>query len=925
MKTVSVIFCIILTSSTSFGETTRERKIEKSIISSFRKGKEPKMDPKLKDILNKKFYSFDGKMVFPSFSQNVFWLNHLNPNFSISPRWNLETITTQKITVIKGKEEVWHWDYFKVGTGEFKDVFVRTDKIDTGLKTPVDRTWIPPGTRDVTTSKWVEKPVLKDFIDVPGEKNLLNWAAGYRADYLAGVQGGNRNDFKDAASTAFGNAVSGCAQDGSGCTFHTSFQIEIPSSAKLSDSCKNSSTDQCNPKLFVVGAYFEGKGGGKGEWKPLFGSEGTVKKLESVTETITEGEGRWETSGGDPIYEYKDVYKKEEITKDEKEKVVTEEGEPDKEEITYEDKEVAQRAKKEWKVSFAPAYFFEYDFGNLILNQNEGESGRFVQSIKEPEKLSRKISSESDQSDQAQSQFQYGQPSQVQQLQSIGVTPSEIVSDVGGPFMVKKFYTITTGVGATASANYANAGLLSQIGLSAALLPSLGGGATSVMVFDTQEYANKAKYLNIPHTVDEFQYWRNGDTLQYEVHGGVVFSGGAGFYGLAAGVSFLAQGMWQRTFSKLDKTTVLAKIDRNKMFSLGMYGAAGLAGISLDKFIVKDNALTFAIDINSKRGKDLLMDFIRGDMRKVQAAAENPRDLTVVSGMKTKGKTKGRSFSFGIGIPYLPASARWNKANFIEENQSDYLGSNRKKDSTTHAEVFSFRGKLFPLFKNTTQGFYSNISLNSGAIPTFLQTYKTGQYAFSFQRSFADKKDLEEVLNSLLKKTGLIGLLNLKIADDVKKVGSAEINFAIKFKTAATNLLIAQAENNNLEIFDRIGQGFINAYFKSLDRKKDDILELCPRRSLKGCEDKIRKETGRAFADIKMALMDMSKLDSKTLKSRQKFARAYSKFGDAMMENPFTLQTVLSMTLSKGADVYLSVTTSNTKKYEAILRATKNR
>lgn len=911
MKTLIIAFCLLLTSSTSYAETAKQKKVENKVISAFRKGKVPKLSQDLQEVLNKKFYNFDGKRVFPSFSHNVFWLNTFNPNFTTSPRCTIETITNKIVTVIPGKEEVWHWEYNLVPTGETNHVFVRTDKIDTGKLTPV--VYVPGGTRDITKAVWVEKPNLKDFIDVPGEKNLLNWGSGYRADFLAGPSG-NRNDFKGIAETEFRNAVSssGCVQNGSNCTFTSSFQIDIPPSAKLADACKNSSSEQCNPKLFIIGAYYEGKGQGKGEWKPLFGSEGSVKKLENVTTTVTEP---GHNEGGDPIYEYKDVYEDKPVVKEEKEKVVDQEAEPAKEEVTYEEEQKIQRAKKEWKVSFAPAYFFEYDFGKLILNQNDGEGGRFIQSIKEEgKKPSRKVASQRD-------QFSGGQ---VQQMQSNGLPPSEIESNTEGPYLVKKFFTITGGIGATASANYANAGLLSQLGLSVALIPSLGGGATSVMIFDNLEEAEKAKHLDIPHTVDDLVNWRDGDTLQYEVHGGVVFSGGAGFYGLAAGVSFLAQGMWQRTFSKIDKTTILAKLDRNKMFSLGMYGAAGLAGISLDKFWVKDNALTFAIDINSKRGKNLLMDFIRGDMRKLQAAAENPDDMNVLSGMKTKGKTKGRSFSFGIGIPYLPASARWNKANFLEESQSDYLGSNRKKDSTTNAGVFSFRGKFFPLFKNTTEGFYSNVTRNSGAIPTFLQTYKTGQYAFSFQRSYADKKDLEEVLQALLKRTGLIGLLDLRIADDVKKVGSAEINFAIKFKTPATNLLIAQVENKNLDLFDKIGQGFIDAYFKSLERKKDDTLNLCPARTLKKCEEKMRRETGRAFADMKMALTKMSKEDSKSLKSREKLARAYTDFGDAMMENPFTLQTVLSMTLGQGADVYLSVQTSKTKKYEAILRGLPN-
>jgi len=288
--------------------------------------------------------------------------------------------------------------------------------------------------------------------------------------------------------------------------------------------------------------------------------------------------------------------------------------------------------------------------------------------------------------------------------------------------------------------------------------------------------------------------------------------------------------------------------------------------------------------------------------------------------MKVKGKTKGKGFTVGIGIPYLPASVRWNKAEFISESVSEYLGSNRKKNETTNGRIISFKGKLFPLFKNTTEGFFSTITQNTGPVPAFLQTYKNGQYAYSFQRSYADKKDLQEVLDVLLQRTGLKGLLNVKISDDVDKVGSAEIRFAIKFKTAATNLLIAQAKSNNLEIFDRIGQGFISAYFRALNNKKDDVFKQCTGRSLKRCEEHSRKESAMAFYKLKKSLILMSSLDSETRKSREKLADAYTKFGEAMMENPFTLQTVLSMTLGQGGEAYLSVQTSKTKKFEAIMK-----
>ncbi len=910
-----LLIALLLATSGSYGETKRQIKLEKKVVQAFKQKPIPKMTPKLEQFLNKKFYNFDGNRVIPSFSHNVFWLNHLTPNFTTTPRYNLETITNTITRVIPGREYTIpggsHIEHILVGYSDPKIIgYEPGDFLGFG---PDKIIGYGPETTKTSYGPWGNwTPITSNAtVNIPGEKTMEGWAELYRANYLMGLDPSlTRKQASDQAKID----LAPCIGQNAACNV----QIAIPPNANISGgSCASGATSECTGGLFITGSYSEpnphpgGTPGASGEWKPEFSYQEQTRTRNEITETIPgdpiygQGDPQYGPEKpvydeGEPIYEDKEVKDPDEVVK-----------EPDQEVKEDVNEERVVRAKKEWKFSFAPAFFFDYDFGELILNQNDGSGSRTIQSIKKP-KRGRKLASDEDQD--------YFQGGPAQSIQQGGLPPSGIYSDTSGPYLVKKFFTITAGLGGMASANYVNAGILSQLGLSVALLPALGGGAYSIMIFDNYEDAEKAKHLKIPRSPEDILNWRVGDTLQYEVHGGVVFTGGAGFYGLAAGVDFMAQGFWQRTFSRVDANTVLAKLDKNRIFSLGMYGAAGLAAISLDKFWAKNNALTFAIDISKKRGKDLLLDFMKGDMRKLQAAAENDKDLTVVSGMKIKGKTKGKSFSFGIGIPYLPASARWNKANFLSESNSEYLGSNRKKIDTMNAEILTFKGKFFPLFKNTTEGFTSTVTENLGTVPVFLSSLKNGQYAFTFQRSYADKKDLEKVIKSLLKKTGLIGLLDVKIGDNIDKVGSAEIKFAVKLKTPATNLLIAQSKGNNLKILDQIGQGFINSYFNSLDRKKDDSLELCPARTLKGCKERMSKESMKAFLEMKKSLIAMSNLDTKSQKSRERLARAYTKFGDAMMENPFTLQTVLALTLGQGAEVYFSVETSKTRKYEAILR-----
>lgn len=954
MKTLIIAFCLLLSSSTSFAETKKQKKTQAQVIALMKQKTPPRIDPKVEEALKKRFSNFDGRYVFPSFSHNVFWLNHLNQNFNICPKYTTEIFNGVRTIIIPGgtrevtktiKVPVYGMVpiYETVPIYEYKDIFetrTRPTSNPIGYTDPI----YGPGPNIIGYEKikvteyepgpWGSWTTSSSAGDIIGNKTMEGWAIDRHADYLATLPenaGKNTKQLKDIARTNIENA--------NWCKNGCKIQI-IPKNGdvRFTTTCTSGNTVECGGSgVFITGSTpAPGKDtpGAEGEWKPNISLDETSRTRPIIpVEKEVNGDPIYETvkiEDGKPIYgeeEYQEkvgeekvkvgekdekVGEKEEVV-GEKEETVTEEEEygPSEEEEEYQEERRA-RAKKEWKFSFAPAYFFDYDFGKLLLNQSEG-GFRSIQSIKEDlglptKKLSRKISSEQ----------QLAQKSYNQAIQQLNYTPANIVPNEDGPYLVKKFFTITAGLGVTASANYTNAGLLSQLGLSVALLPTLGGGAYSIMLFDTLEDAEKAKHLNIPRDPEEMIHWRNGDTLQYDVHGGIVFTGGAGWYGLAAGVSFVAQGIWQRTFSKINEKTVLAKLDKNKVFSFGLYGAAGLASLSVDKFISKENALTFAFDISTSKGKELLKDFMKGDMRKVQAVAANEKDRTVISGMKALGKTKGKSFSFGIGIPYLPASARWNKGDFLNESSIEFLGANRKRNSTMYAKVFSFKGRFFPLFKNTVDGYFSTVTLNTGVTPEFARVIKSGQYAFNFQRSYADKKDIEEVLDNLLKRTGLKGLLKIKIAENVDKVGSAEIKFAVKFKTSATEFLISQMKNQ--AVFDRIAIGFTDSYFKGLDNKKDDVFGLCEKGIFRRCKDRINKETAKALFKMKSSLLTMSKLDSNTKESREKLARAYTNFGDAMMSNPITFQTILAMVQGKGADVYLSVETSKTRKYEGIIK-----
>ncbi|MFI5391132.1 MAG: hypothetical protein ACHQYQ_07210 [Bacteriovoracales bacterium] len=560
---------------------------------------------------------------------------------------------------------------------------------------------------------------------------------------------------------------------------------------------------------------------------------------------------------------------------------------PDRWETTETKRENVIRAKQEWKISFGPAFFFDIDYGEFVLNQSEG------------------------------SQVLLGNSQTVGGNKYTAMLTPE--SGTGGPYLLRKFTKITAGMGGVMGANVANAGVLSQAGAALAIVPTIGGGKITESYLGSLEEARSKKHIEIPDKAEDFDSWQINDLLQYDVHGGITFAGGVGFYGLSAGVTYTAAGIWQRTFKKLDSRRIQAQLDRNKLMSFGAYAGAAVVSLSIDKFIQWENGLSYIFDLSNSEGKELLKDFMKGNIKNIQKALEGRSRSAVTFASQKIGKTSGWSGSYGIGIPFIPASARWGRSNMFAESETTYLDSTRERNETRAGKVITFKGKLFPLFKTVNDGFFSQVANTTGAIDFIWGNIKSGQYAYTYQRSRATRNDILKVLMHLRKKTGLFNFLNIDIPENVSELGSVDLKFAFKLKTPATQFLIAQKDTNNFEI---VANKFINAYFDYAKEnkipEKEDLCSLGKR--IRGCQEAYLKDTMKAVSEMKNALNVMAASQSYAVKDRERFAKAYAEFGDAMSSNPFTFQTVVNMTKGRGGDVYFSLESTNLKKFETVMR-----
>ena len=280
---------------------------------------------------------------------------------------------------------------------------------------------------------------------------------------------------------------------------------------------------------------------------------------------------------------------------------------------------VTERAKKEWQISFAPVVTLQSEYTKLVLNQ-AGNMEDLRKSIQQQSIVESFYNNQNGndvrpcvEERRQQQQAQYQQDTRQRTQQQFPDFPLYI--DNCGPYVVKKHFDITAGAGVAMSANYTNAGLLSAVTPSVTLLATLGGGAYSIRTVDTYKKGKKARHLRIPRDVTDFDKWRSNDSLQYDVHGGIVLTGGVGFYGLSAGVTYVAQGEWKKTYIKLDDNTVFARLDKDKLMSFGMNTAAVFISLSAQKFITWEKGVSFTFDISTRKGRELLEDFMAGKIK----------------------------------------------------------------------------------------------------------------------------------------------------------------------------------------------------------------------------------------------------------------------------------------------------------------------
>jgi hypothetical protein len=644
-------------------------------------------------------------------------------------------------------------------------------------------------------------------------------------------------------------------------------------------------------------AWTQQHGEGEGAWKPRFATTYTTDETVTKTETVCvencDGEG---------------------------------ETEIDKETVTEEEETlVTERAKKEWQISFAPVVTLQSEYTKLVLNQ-AGNMEDLNKSIQQESIVDSFYNAQYGnevkpcvEERRQQQQREYQQASQQRTQQQFPDFPVYI--DNCGPYVVKKHFDITVGAGVSMSANYVNAGLVSAITPSVTLLPTLGGGAYSARTVDTYKEAKKARHLRIPRDVSDFNDWKNNDSLQYDVHGGIVLTGGVGFYGLSAGVTYVAQGEWKKTYIKLDDNTVFARLDKDKLMSFGMNTAAVFISLSAQKFITWEKGVSFTFDISSRKGRAALEDFMAGRVKSVQNAAKLEGNADVLVGFQTKGKTHGHGASVGLAFPYLPMFAQWNRTDFNNETTTTHFNSERFEHEVVNASLKTFKGQFFPFFKNVVEGFFTNVKKFNGATSRFIDKVLGGQYAYNFQRSYGDTKDIRKVLEHLKDTTGLFEFLDLRFPADLDKVGSVDLKFGVRFKTAATKHLI---RNRNSGVLEKASSAFLESYFKKLMADRNSTHNICNANTKVGlriCKRRMVSRTQKAVAKMVKNLNKMASLVSgDTEKLRKSFAKAYNEFGQAMLKTPFAFQAALNVSKGFGSDVFLSLETSKTRKHEAVLQ-----
>jgi hypothetical protein len=434
---------------------------------------------------------------------------------------------------------------------------------------------------------------------------------------------------------------------------------------------------------------------------------------------------------------------------------------------------------------------------------------------------------------------------------------------------------------------------LSLLGAGAGLVPVGGGSLTSSRFIKNERDLGALAQLRIPTHASDLDAWALNDSVMYQARGGILFSVGVGYAGAGSNMGYLATGEWNTYVEKTGEKSAYVKITSSKLQGLDFSNGTIVASVGTSFFMNSDNAFSYDFDLTDKAASNAYEAMIHGSVKQAQELAAK-RDGKVKLNLTRKSKEKGRVNHLYFGLPILFNMSKHSGQIY---NTSDTIF--HEDGSKSHVEYGLYmegKDKNFIYRHKESSKTFTGI--------TYENTDKTGKtidgrfakIVFAYENNHSGNKTISDAVADMIKSTGLRKQLSVKVTEPANVTGYTLVSLEAIIPEEATERLLRVGKFN----FEAASQR-VNDYFVG----QGDPDRLCDpeviTNSVAACRDDVRYDTVKAFKDMSQSLQNMRKSSAKN--DRKAFAKAYGKFGKAMLKNQFTFQTVQSMTSSTPLEI----------------------
>ena len=430
---------------------------------------------------------------------------------------------------------------------------------------------------------------------------------------------------------------------------------------------------------------------------------------------------------------------------------------------------------------------------------------------------------------------------------------------------------------------YAGTFASTLFGAGLTILPVDGSTVIADRFVKSAAQAASLTQTQIPAKAAALEDWSAHDSIFYDNRGGIIFSIGVGYLFTGLSGDYFAQGEWSTYIEKLDAQKVFVKITKISLHDFDLMLGNSAAAVLLSSFDKVDQMFSYVFDLSDPRAVVAYEAMIHGSLKEAEnLAAQDPAVATLT--MTENGLTDGHQTHFILGVPFLNASETSGRLHNFSDT---VLHADQSRSDVDYGLYWSEGG--------TDVGLHHVSSASSFYGITYRTTYPTrgsfvsGRYAkiiLSYENDQSDATTIPDMVAEMKRRTGLGSRLRVTAPTMRGEQGYTHLSLYMVVTEAATRQLAEPATDEKLARIQT--DSIVLDYFNQMG---DPDLLCDPSASssavvVNQCRLQYMSDTASAVDAMREALGQMRSMIETN--DEAGFARAYGKFGQAMLKNRFS-------------------------------------